>query len=114
MAIYLMNKSAEMVIQTPVGETQLIEIQEVVMQGTVMAVVMCARLIDTATENLENVGAGVQYGEVRVTTQMFQDDILQSSTNAETTQRAAVANEVFQDTYRMRFNMGKTQMMCIP
>ena len=114
MAIYLMNKSAEIVIQTPVGETQPIEVQEVVMQGTVMAAVMCARLIDTATENLENVGAGVQYGEVRVTTQMFQDDILQSSTNAETTQRAAVANEVFQDTSRMRFNMGKTQMMCIP
>ena len=88
--------------------------QEVVMQGTVMAAVMCARLIDTATENLENVGAGVQYGKVRVTTQMFQDDILQSSTNEETTQRVAVANEVFQDTNRMGFNMGKTQMMCIP
>ena len=114
MAIYLMNKSAEIIIQTPVGETQPIEIQEVVMQGTVKAAVMCARLIDTATENLENVGAGVQYGEVRVTTQMFQDDILQSSTNAETTQRAAIANEVFQDTNRMKFNMGKTQMMCIP
>ena len=28
--------------------------------------------------------------------------------------RAAIANEVFRDTNRMKFNMGKTQMMCIP
>ena len=83
MAIYLMNKSAKVTIQTPVGETQPIEIQEVVMQGTVKAGVMCAKLIDTDTENIENVVEGIQYGEVRITMQMFQDDILQSSTNTE-------------------------------
>ena len=49
-----------------------------------------------------------------MTTQINQDDILQSSTNADTTHRAAIANEVLQDTNRMRFNMVKTQMMCIP
>ena len=114
MTIYLMNKSADIIIQTPVGETKPIELQEVVMQGTVMAAVMCAKMIDTATENLENVGAGIQYGEVRITSQMFQDEILQSSTTTETTQKAALANEIFQDTNRMRFNMEKSQMMCIP
>ena len=45
-----MNKSAEIKIETPVGETEPIHIYEVVMQGTVLAALICANMIDTVTD----------------------------------------------------------------
>ena len=64
--IYEMNKTAEIVVQTPVGMTEAFQINEVVMQGTVMAAIMCAKLIDTAKEIVETGGGGIQYGDVRI------------------------------------------------
>ena len=75
--IYEMNKIAEIVVETPMGVTEAFQINKVVMQGTVMATIMCAKLIDTAKEIAETGGDGIQHGEVRIPTQMFQDDILQ-------------------------------------
>ena len=53
--IYEMNKTAEIVVETPVGMTEAFQINEIVMQVTVMAPIMCAKLIDTAKEKPEEV-----------------------------------------------------------
>ena len=57
---------------TPVGKTEAVQINEVVMQATVMAGIMCSKLIDSAKEIVETGGGGVQCGEVRIPTQVFQ------------------------------------------
>ena len=75
MLIFKMNKTAEIVVETPVGKTEPFQIN-VVMQGIVMAGIMCAKLIDTAKKIVETGGGGVQYGETGIPSQMVQDDIL--------------------------------------
>ena len=111
--IYEMNKSAEIKIETPVGETEPIQIHEVVMQGTVLAALICANMIDTVTETIKNVGGGIKFGRTKITSLIFQDDILQPAVTEDRARRAAMACETFQDANRMRFNMKKTQMMTL-
>ena len=108
-----MNKSAEIKIETPVGETEPIQIHEVVMQGTVLAALICANMIDTVTETIKNVGGGIKFGRTKITSLIFQDDILQPAVTEDRARRAAMACETFQDANRMRFNMKKTQMMTL-
>ena len=93
------------------GKTEAFQINEVVMQGTVMAGIMCAKLIDTAKEIVET--GGVQYGEIKIPSQMFQDDIFQTSVNDRISVKTAAANEFFQNANRMKFNMQKSQMMMV-
>ena len=54
---------------------------------------------------METGGGGVQYGEIRIPSHMFQDDILQTSLNDRISVKTAAVNELFQNTNRMKFNM---------
>ena len=51
-----MNKHAEITIETPVNETEPIKMYEVVLQGTVLAAMICVNMIDTVTETLNDAG----------------------------------------------------------
>ena len=95
------------------GKTEPSQINKVVMQGTVMAGMMCAKLIDTGKEIVETGGGGVQYGEIRISALMFQDYILQTSINDRISVKTAAANELFQNANRMKFNMQKSQVMMV-
>ena len=74
---------------------------------------MCAKLIDTAKEIVETGGGGIQYSEVRIPTQMFQDDILQTSVNDRISIKTEAANKLFQNANSMKFNMQKSQVMMV-
>ena len=71
------------------------------------------KLIDTAKEIVETGGGGAQYGEIRISSQMFQDDILQTSINDRISVKTAAANKLFQNANRMKFNMQKSQVMMV-
>ena len=66
--IFELNCDAEIAIITPLGTTDILRVGEVVMQGSVLAAIMCGKLIDEIAKCLELAGGGTHFEKVPVPT----------------------------------------------
>ena len=55
--LYEMNKKAEIIVDTTVGQTESISIKEIVKQGSIFGPIMCC----ATTSRVNNIGETVQY-----------------------------------------------------
>ena len=71
--IYKLNEKAIFKVQTPAGETEEIEVEEVVKQGTVFGTKLCCASTGKINDGLEN--KEVLYPEDHLESVIFVDDI---------------------------------------
>ena len=71
--LYEMNKKAEIIVDTTVGQTESISIKEIVKQGSIFGPIMCC----ATTSKVNNIGEIVQYsyGKVDIGMSVYMDDI---------------------------------------
>ena len=71
--LYEMNKKAEIIVDTTVGQTESISIKEIVKQGSIFGPIMCC----ATTSRVNNIGETVQYsyGKVDIGMSVYMDDI---------------------------------------
>ena len=70
--LFEMNKETDVMIRTPVGNTENIQIEEVVKQGTIFGPIMCC----TETLTVNSIGEEVKYryGKINIGMPVFIDD----------------------------------------
>ena len=105
--IYQINKNTDAIIKTPYGETEKINITEILKQGSVLASTLAALHTDSSTK-MKQEELGARYGEIYIHSLLFQDDIARIETNAEKLNAANRIYEIFQDTNGMLFHKLKT------
>ena len=68
-----MNKETDIIIRTPAGNTQNIQIKEVLKQGTIFGLIMCC----AETSKVNSIGEEVKYryGKINIGMPVFMDDI---------------------------------------
>ena len=68
-----MNKKADIIIRTPIGNTDNIQVKEVVKQGTIFGPIMCC----AETSAVNSIGEEVKYsyGKINIGMPIFMDDI---------------------------------------
>ena len=71
--LYEMNKETDIIIRTPVGNTNNIQIKEVVKQGTIFGPIMCCAETSTVNSIAEEVK--YSYGKINIEMPVFMDDI---------------------------------------
>ena len=69
--LYEMNKETDIIIRTPVGNTDNIQVKEVVKQGTVFGFTMCCAETSTVNSN----GEELKYGKINIGMPVFMDEI---------------------------------------
>ena len=55
--LYEMNKKSEIIVAATVGQTERINIKQIVKQGSILGPIMCS----TTTSKVNNIGKTVQY-----------------------------------------------------
>ena len=109
--LYLMNQEANIVINTPIGTTQEITIQEVVRQGTVYGPVFCC----ASTVKVNDIGESVveECGKTRVGMIVFMDDI-NTTTKISNNIRSSIRNcRKMEIEKKYTFGLKKTKYMII-
>ena len=71
--LYEMNKETDVIIKTPVGNTDNIQVKEVVKQGTIFGPIMCCA--ETSTVNSIGEEVKYRYGKINIGMPVFMDDI---------------------------------------
>ena len=71
--LYEMNKETDVIIKTPVGNTDNMQVKEVLKQGTIFGPIMCC----TETSTVNSIGEEVKYryGKINIRMPVFMDDI---------------------------------------
>ena len=72
-SLYEINKTSNIVVDTPVGKPPSMTVEEVVKQGTTCGPFMCCASTSRVNEIQE--GVKYQYGEVEIGVSVFMDDI---------------------------------------
>ena len=72
-SFYKINKTSVIVVDTPIGKTSSITVEEVVKQGTIFGPVMCCG--STSKVNTIQEAMTYQYGKVEIGMPVFMDDI---------------------------------------
>ena len=71
-----MNKETDVIIRTPVGNTDNIQVKEVVKQGTIFGPITCCA--ETSTVNSIGEEVKYKYGQINIGMPVFMDDIATS------------------------------------
>ena len=71
--LYEMNKETGIIIRTPVGNTDNIQVKEAVKQGTIFGPIMCCA--ETSTVNSIGEEVKYRYGKINIGIPVFMDDI---------------------------------------
>ena len=71
--LYEMNKETDVIIKTTVGNTDNIQVKEVVKQGTIFGPIMCCA--ETSTVNSIGEEVKYRYGKINIGMPVFMDDI---------------------------------------
>ena len=72
-SLYKINKTSVIAVDTPIGKTSSIAVEEVVKQGTIFGPVMCCG--STSKVNTIQEAMTYQYGKVEIGMPVFMDDI---------------------------------------
>ena len=71
-SLYEINKTLNIVVNTPVGKTSNITVKEVVKQGTIFGPILCCA--STSRVNKIEDAVKCQYGKVEISMSVFMDD----------------------------------------
>ena len=71
-SLYEINKTSNIVVDTPVGRKSSITVEEVVKQGTIFGPIMCCA--STSRVNTIQESVKYQYGKVEIGMPVFMDD----------------------------------------
>ena len=72
-SLYEINKTSNIAVDTPVGKTSSITVEEVVKQGTIFGPTMCCE--STSRVNAIHEAVKYQYGRVEIGMPVFMDDM---------------------------------------
>ena len=72
-SLYEINKTSNIVADTPVGKTSSKTVEEVMKQGTIFGPIMCCTSTSRVNEIQEVVN--YQYGKVEISMSVFMDDV---------------------------------------
>ena len=103
-----MNKKAEIIVDTTVGQTESISIKEIVKQGSILGPIMCC----ATTSRVNNIGETVQYsyGKVDIGMSVYMDDIAGGIAEI----RKGIRNcAKMEEEKKMRYKPKKTKYMII-
>ena len=108
--IYKLNEKAIFKVQTPAGETEEIEVEEVVKQGTVFGPKLCFASTGKINDGLEN--KEVLYPEVHLESVIFVDDIKAAGGKSfvEGVMKKCKEKE---DEKLWKFSIDKSNWMCV-
>ena len=112
--LYQLNKKAIIIVQTPVGETRQIEVQEISKQGTLYGPILCDvntdKVNNIGTKNITTIGPGIQ-----CEASIYVDDIEQAGSHAKIIERTATNCVAMEDMRKFTFNneVEKTAFMVI-
>ena len=105
--IFKINEKTNIIIKTPYGNTDKVNAQQILKQGSVLASTMAALHTDSSNKLIHN-QLGTWYGEIKINNILFQDDIARIETSAKNLNAANKIFEVFQDLNGMLFHETKT------
>ena len=71
-----MNRETDIIITTPVGNTENIQVKEVVKQGTIFGPIMCCAETSTVNSTGE---VKYRYGKINIGMPIFMDDMATAS-----------------------------------
>ena len=110
--LYKMNKEVKAIITTPIGETEEIEVKNIVKQGTVAGPTMAGVVTDTI--NKMRGGKEIMFGPIQIKHPTFVDDIIAMG-DAESMKDMEIKMQVLEMTKKFTFNNkeGKTNYMII-
>ena len=105
-----MNKKAEIIVDTTVGQTESISIKEIVKQGSIFGPIMCC----ATTSRVNNIGKTVQYSyrKVDIGMSVYMDDTAAAGGIAEI--RKGIRNcAKMEKEKKMRYGPKKTKYMMV-
>ena len=105
-----LNKKAEIIVDTTVGQTECINIKEIVKQGSIFGLVMCC----ATTSRVNNIGETVQYsyGKINIGMSVYMDNIAAAGGIAEI--RKGISNcAKMEKEKKMRYGLKKTKYMIV-
>ena len=109
-SLYEINKTSNIVVDTPVGKTSSITVEEVVKQGTIFGPIMCCASTSRVNEIQEAVK--YQYGKVEIGMPVFMDDIAAVGT-ADNIRKGMQNCRRIQIEKKMVYGLKKTKYMVI-
>ena len=107
--LYEMNKETDIIIRTPVGNTDNVQVKEVVKQGTIFGPIICCA--ETSTVN--SIGEEVKYnGKITNRMPVFMDDIATAG-KAEHIRKGIKNCARMEKEKKIRFGLKKTKYMIV-
>ena len=109
-SLYEINKTSNIVVDTPVGKTSSITVEEVVKQGTIFGPIMCC----ASTSRVNGIQEAVkyQYGKVEIGMPVFMDDIAAVGT-ADNIRKGIQNCRRMEIEKKMMYGLKKTKYMVI-
>ena len=105
--IFIINQSTNIIIKTPYGETEKMNVEQILKQGSVLASTLAALHTDSSNKYLQK-ELGTWYGNLHLHSLLFQDDIARIERTDENLNLANKAYETFQNLNGMEFHETKT------
>ena len=105
--IFIINQSTNIIIKTPYGETEKMNVEQILKQGSVLASTLAALHTDSSNKYLQK-ELGTWYGNLHLHSLLFQDDIARIERTEENLNLANKAYETFQNLNGMEFHETKT------
>ena len=108
--LYEMNKETDIMIRTPVGNTDNIQVKEMVKQGTTFEPIMCCAETSTVNGIAEEVK--YRYGKINIGMPVFMDDIA-TSNKAEHIRKGINNCARMEKEKKISFGLKKTKYMIV-
>ena len=108
--LYEMNKETAIIIRTPVGNTDNIQVKKVVKQGTIFGFTMCCAETSTVKSNGEELK--YRYGKINIGMPVFMDDITRAG-KAEHIRKGINNCARTEKEKKINFGLKKTKYMIV-
>ena len=105
-----MNKETDIIIRTPVGNTENIQVREMVKQGKIFGPIMCR--VESSTVNSTGEEIKYRYGKINLEMPVFMDDISTAS-KAEHIRKGANNCAKIEKEKKINFGLKKTAYMTV-
>ena len=110
--LYELNKNVTIKVQTPVGETESVDIGPTITQGSVDAAVISANNMSNGVEEaFEDSNSEIMYKELKLAPLVFLDDIGRMGDDRNSAQEANEKVEAMVDSKQLSLNLDKSSYM---
>ncbi|MCH2405851.1 MAG: reverse transcriptase family protein [Nitrosopumilus sp.] len=107
--IYKLNRHAKFVVKTPCGETDAVEISDIVEQGTLLGPTLCS----SSTGEYCGTNKGVAIGTAQISSLVYVDDTLDVSDSKEDAEVSHENAIIFGKQKKLRYSTKKCKTMVI-